>query len=352
MNIEKQLQKSGINVISELDLESKKSIAEYVANGICQTFPKQQFKYETLFDEINSMPMYIAELPNGLAEASYFYKNSSIYFRDGMGLADLKKFAVHEIIHHLQEIKDEKNNLLRMGLCTFEHHTTNGIALNEAAVQTLSTYIGEAKLETVTYYGIEFPTISPDFYPLICNLLSQMCYIVGEDLLYDSVFNSNDSFKNKFIDLCGKKAFYAIQKNFDLLLEFEEKIIILVNKYSDKNCSQKNALKYQKTVNIYKDKIKNLFLETQKIIFTSFFDNQYYKLQSDIDIDIYKKRFTIYKELIGLTNSYSEFSNYYSGKMQLVESKYDQIISHKFPTQKKQNKFIEFLQSLISKDHR
>lgn len=351
MNIEKQLQKSGINVISELDLESKKSIAEYVANGICQTFPKQHFKYEDLFDEINSMPMYIAKLPNGLAEASYFYKNSAVYFRDGMGLADLKKFAVHEIIHHLQEIKNEKNNLLRMGLCTFEHHTTNGMALNEAAVQTLSTYIGESKLETVTYYGIEFPTISPDFYPLICNLLSQMCYIVGEDLLYDSVFNSNDNFKNKFIDLCEKKAFYTIQKNFDSLLKFEEKIIILINKYEDTNCSRKDALKYQKMVNIYKDKIKNLFLETQKIIFTSFFDNQYYKLQSDTDIDIYKKRFTIYKELIGITDSYSEFSNYYSSKIQQIDSQHDQIISHKFPAQKKQNKFIEFLQSLINKIH-
>ena len=92
--------------------------------------------------------------------------------------------------------------------------------------------------------------------------------------------------------------------------------------------------------------------QTQKIIFTSFFDNQYYKLQSDTDIDIYKKRFTIYKELIGITDSYSEFSNYYSGKMQLVDSQYDQIISHKFPAQKKQNKFIELLQTLISKVHR
>ena len=86
MNIEKELKKSGIKIISELDIEGKQSIAEYVANGICTTFPKQHFKYDNLVDEINSMPMYAAELPSGLAEASYFYKNSGIYFRDGMGL--------------------------------------------------------------------------------------------------------------------------------------------------------------------------------------------------------------------------------------------------------------------------
>ena len=350
MNIERELKKSGITVISELDSESKYSIAEYVANGICDTFPKQHFTYEDLRDEINSIPMYIASLPNGLAEASYFYKNSGIYFRDGMGLSNFKKYAIHEIIHHLQEIKDEKNNLLRMGLCTFNSFKSNGMALNEAAVQTLSTYIEGSKLETVTYYGIEFPTISPDFYPLICNLLSQMCYITGEDILYDSVFNSNDNFKNKFIEQCDEKSFYTIQKNLDLLLQYEEQIIILVNKYEDINCTKDNALKYQQKVNILKDKIRNTFLETQQIIFTSYFDNQYYKLKSDIDIEIYKKRFTIYKELIGITDSYSKFSTYYADKMDKLDSEYNQIISNKFLAPKKKNRFLDFLQSLLKKN--
>lgn len=295
--------------------------------------------------------MFIADLPNGLSEASYFYKNSSIYFRDGMGLLDLKKFSIHEVIHHLQEIKDEKDNLLRMGLCTFKNGQTIGVALNESAVQIVSSYITENKLETVKYYGIEFSTISPNFYPLICNLLSQMCYIVGEDLLYDSVFYSNDKFKNKFIELCGKSAFSKIQKNFDLLLKTEEKIIILNNKFEDAKCPEKKAIKYQKLINICKNKIRNTFLETQKIIFTSYFNHQFFKLNSDSDIEIYKTKFTIYKELIGVTDSYSEFSNYYSKKMRDVEIMHEQIVNHKFLTQKKPNKFIIFLQSLLNKIH-
>lgn len=349
MNTEKYLKKAKIEVVSELDSESIQSISEYVANGLCTNFPKLHFNYGELLQEISSIPMYIATLPNGLAEASYFYKNSSIYFRDGMGLSNLKKFAIHEIIHHLQEIKDEKNNLLRMGLCTFENGKTVGMALNEAAVQFVSSYISESELETVNYYGIEFATISPNFYPLICNLLSQMCYIVGEDLLYDSVFNSNDNFKNKFIELCGKSAFNKTQKNFDLLLKTEEKIIILGNNFEDEKCPEKSTIKYQKLIDICKEKIKNTFLETQKIIFTSYFNNQFYKLQSDSDIEIYKTKFAIYKELIGVTDSYSEFSTYYSSKMHDIELMYDQIVNHKFLTQKKQNKFIMYLQSLLDK---
>ena len=157
--------------------------------------------------------MFIANMPTGLAEACYFYENSGIYFRDGMGLNDLKKFAVHEVIHHIQEVKNEKNELVQMGLSNYKNGKGTCIALNEAAVQIVSSCVLETKLETVKYYGIEFSTISPDCYPLICNLLSQMCYIVGEDLLYDSVFYSTDKFKNKFIELCGKNSFNIIKKN-------------------------------------------------------------------------------------------------------------------------------------------
>lgn len=352
MNIENQLTKAGIEVISELDSESIKDISEYVANGICKKFSKLHFNYEELLQEISSIPMYVATLPKGISEANYFYKNSSIYFRDGMGLSALKKFAVHEIIHHLQEIKDEKNNLLRIGLCTFENGKTVGAAINEAAVQIVSSYISETKPETVNYYGIELPTISPNYCPLICNLLSQMCYITGENLLYDSVFYSNDNFKNKFISLTQKSAYNKIQKKFDILLNTEEKIIKINNKFESENCPRKKKIKYQKVINNYINKIKNTFCETQKIIFTSFFDSQFFKLQSESDITVYKTKFSIYKELIGTTDSYSEFSNYYLKKMNELDSMYENIINHKLPAPKNKNKFIEFLQNLLNKFHK
>ena len=96
--------------------------------------------------------MYIADIPEGMSEASYFYKNSAIYFRDGMGLGDLEKFAVHELIHNLQEKKDAKGNLIRLGLCTFKGSKISGMALNEAAVQLLASNILGYTFENVTYY--------------------------------------------------------------------------------------------------------------------------------------------------------------------------------------------------------
>lgn len=346
MNIDNELKKSGIEIISELDQESIVDISKYVTEEICNKFPNLHFNYDELFLEISNIPMYIAKISNSISEANYFYKNSSIYFRDDLGLNLLKKYAIHEIIHHLQEIKDEKNNLLRLGLCNFENSKIVGAAINEAAVQIVSSYISEEKPEIVTYYGINFLAISPNLYPLICNLLSQMCYITGEDVLYDSVFNSNDNFKNKFINLTNKHVYNKILKNFDFLLDTEEKIFNINENFEKENCPPKKKVKYQKLINTYISKIKNTFFETQQIIYTSFFDKQFLKLQSESDINIYKTRFSVYNELIGVTESYSNFSNYYLKKMKDLDKMHDKIIN-KLPTTKRKNKFIIFLQKLL-----
>ena len=347
MNISNELKKSGITVISELDKEIVQDISKYVAEEICKKFPNLNFDYENLFFDISNIPMYIANISNSSLDANYFYKNSSIYFRNDLEKNSLKKAAIHEIIHHLQELKDKKKNIYRLGLCDLENSKITGGALNEAAVQTVSSYIAEEKPEIVSFYGIDFLAISKAVYPLICNLLGQMCYITGEDVLYDSVFNSNDNFKNKFINQTNKNSYDKIQKNFDLILNLEEEIFNINLKFEKEASPKKNRLKYQKKINTNILKIRNAYFETQKIIFTSFFDNQFKSLKSESDIELYKKRFSIYKELIGVNDSYSDFSKYYSKKITEIELNYEKIINQNFPTLK--NKFILFIEKIINK---
>lgn len=349
MEIEEELKSNGIEVIEKLDDETIKSIAEFVASGICNTFPKLHFNYHDLFDEICNLPMFIANIPIGLAEASYFYKNSSIYFRDGMGLSDLKKFAIHEIIHHIQEIKDDDGTLLRLGLLELHKSKPYGVGLNEAAVQIISSYILSEPLESVKYYGIEFSTISPNYYPLICNLMSQICYLVGEDLLYDSTFYSNDNFKNRLISLTNKKTFDKIESNFDKLLAFEEQIAILNNNLTDKNCPSNKVKKYTKLIIKYKQKIKNTFLETQNYIFTSYFNNEFKKLNSEHDIEVFKNNLLIYKDLIGSCEDYFTFTNYHHNMIDKINTDYNLIIT-KSLIQHKPNKLLEFFKKFFKYD--
>ena len=195
MSIEKDLKKEGIEVIHKLDTLSINSLASSVANKLCKAFPNEHFVYQNLFINLSRLPMYVAKIPDGLAEANYFYKNSSVYFKDGLTVDELEKFAVHEFIHHIQEIKDSKGNLLRLGLCEIGDFKTYGLGLNEAAVQLASSKALDQQEDVVKYYGISLPTKSPIYYPIICNLLEQLMYITGEDILWDSMFNCTDTFK-------------------------------------------------------------------------------------------------------------------------------------------------------------
>ena len=186
MNIENELKKDGITVIKELDALSVTLIAKFVAEKFVSFFPFSRFHYHDLFVRISRLNMYIADIPEGMAKASYFYKNSSIYFKDGLSIDEMKSLCVHEFLHNFQEIKDQKGNLYRLGLCDYTGVKVHCTALNEAAVQLISSKILKSEEETVKYYGIEFSTTTPSYYPLLCNLINQMAYVVGDVVLYDS----------------------------------------------------------------------------------------------------------------------------------------------------------------------
>ena len=134
MGIESELKKDGITVIGKLDTLSINTMSRDIADKLCKAFPEQNFIFQNLFIALSRIPMYIADIPDGFAEATYFYKNSSMYFKKGLSLDELEKFAVHEFIHYLQEIKDKRGNLVRLGLCDFGDLKVCGMGLNEGAV--------------------------------------------------------------------------------------------------------------------------------------------------------------------------------------------------------------------------
>ena len=255
MSIESELRKDGINVIMPLDTLSVNTIARDTAEKLCKAFPEQNFIFQNLFIALSRIPMYIADIPKGFAEATYFYKNSSMYFKNGLSLDEQEKFAVHEFIHYLQEIKDKKGHLIRLGLCDFDDIKVCGMGLNEGAVQLMASKAIGSEEEIVKYYGISLPTTSPNYYPILCNLVSQMAYVTGTETLYDSTFYGSDSFKKRFSELCGLNNFLKIQNNLDKILNIEEKAIILNNKLMEDSCEGMKAQKIARKVEQYKEKI-------------------------------------------------------------------------------------------------
>ena len=238
MSIESDLKKDGIEVVEKLDTLKINSIARNISIKLCETFPNYGLDSNYLFIKLSRLDMYKAKMPEGMAEANYFYKNSSIYFNEHIQDDDLEEFAIHECIHYLQEVKDKKNYLIRMGLCDYTEFKIYGLGLNEASVQLMASKVNGIPKEYVKYFGISFETTSPSYYPLECCLANQLAYLVGEDILFESTLNSNDNFKEKFASLTSPKTFMAIQNAFDDILNAEEEIIKLNNKianFDDRN---------------------------------------------------------------------------------------------------------------------
>lgn len=328
MSIESDLKKDGIKVIGTLDTLSVNTLAHDVAEKICKTFPEQNFIFHNLFIAISRIPMYIAEMPEGFAEANYFYKNSSIYFKAGVPTCELEKFAIHEFIHYLQEIKDKKGNLVKLGLCDFGNLKIQGMALNEGAVQLMASKALEQKQEIVKYYGISLPTNSPTYYPILCNLVAQMAYVTGEENLFDSTFYGTSLFKERFADLCGINSLIKIQDNLDKIMNTEEKIIKLNQKLMQDTCEGMKAQRIASKISKLKEKLKNLYFTTQDLIYSSYFNTQFTKITTTADIDSYRFRLYNYKNYIGITEDYSNFNEYYINKMMDLDNKYESIMNN------------------------
>ena len=321
MSIESDLRKDGIRVVDVLDTMSVNRIAHNIAARLCDAFPELCFNESDLFAKLSKLSMYRATMPEGIADANYFYKNTSIYFNEKIAFEDLEEYALHECIHYIQEVKDKRNNLVKMGLCYFGDLKIVGMGLNEAAVQYATSKVIGIEKDYVKYFDIYFKTISPSFYPLECNIIEQMAYITGDTVLLDSTFTSNNKFKNAFIKLASEDAYDTVEYCIDQILELEENIIKLRNKSSAYDERNKKVDKMVAKSDSYKLKIAKYYEKAQNAIIKSYFDKAFKSIENLEELDNYRKKLEHYGELIGRTDGYTFFDDYYTEKMSALEHK-------------------------------
>jgi len=351
MSVESDLRKDGIKVVDILDTMTVNKIAHNIASKLCETFPELCFNEADLFAKLSKLTMYRATMPQGMAEANYFYKNTSIYFNNKVADEDLEEFAIHECIHYIQEIKDKQNNLLRMGLCNFDALKITGMGLNEAAVQYSTSKVIGIKKEAVKYFGISFETISPSYYPLECNLIEQLSYFTGESILYDSTFTSNDKFKEAFSELTSSKTYNEVEMCCDQILDIEEQILKLNNKFYlfeertpkvDKIVDKQDSLKL---------KLVNYYLRAQNAIIKGYFDKAFKQISDLEELDSYRKKLENYGKLIGKTDDYTFFDDYYTEKMAQLEHKSNVLENGGIETAlevKRPNKIYSWFRALLN----
>lgn len=323
MNINATLKKEGIKVIEKLDTLKINKIASNISEKICNAFPEHNIKKSELFIAISRLNMYIAEMPNDMAVAKYFYKNNSIYFSKDMDLNDLNTLAVHECIHFMQELKNKRGKLLRLGLYNMENNVNTGLAINEAAVQLMASIATNSKLDSVKYYNMELTTESPDFYPLQTSLLKEMIYFTGTYPLYHSTLFSNDVFKNTFIAKSSSSIYNKIEYNLDLILHYEERLSEEIYKLSVIS-DEKNIQKI-KRINSKIDALKQIIfektLETQNTIIYNCFNNEFDSIKNLEDIKNFQYKIYNFKHLIINTDNYNYYNDFYRDMMNKLDDK-------------------------------
>ena len=351
MSVESDLRKDGIEVTEKLDTLKINSIARNVSKKLCDTFPEFNLNQNELFIKLSRLNMYKAKMPEGMAEANYFYKNTSIYFNEHIQDEDLEEFAIHECIHYIQEVKDKRNYLLRMGLCDYTEFKIYGLGLNEASVQLMASKVNGIPKEYVKYFGISFETNSPSYYPLECCLANQLAYLVGENILFESTLNSNDNFKEHFANITSPKTYMAIQNAFDDILNNEEEIIKLNNRIASIDDRNKKVDGMLEKIEELKSEISLTFMRTQNLIISSYFDNTFNNISTLEDVENYRRKLYNFKNYLGSMEGYTFFNDYYVNKMMELEKKYNAIENGEIETAikvitKKENIFVSLFKAI------
>lgn len=313
-----RLKKEGIEVVSQLDTLKVNTIAINVASKLCLAFPEHNLNKSELFESLSRLNMYVAKMPADSSGAKYFYKDNSIYFNETADIDEMSTLAVHECIHYIQEVRDYTNRVSKMGLYSLSSNT--GLAINEAAVQLMSSEANMNETSTETYYGISINTISPNYYPLECALLNQISYFTGTYPLYHSTLNSNDVFKNTFTLKSDKKTYSIVTKNFDKLLSLENNLNYFSSElqYTDKVSSIKLL---NKLINETKEDIKEIFFKTQNLIMHKCFKNEFNGIRNLEDIKDFNNKLYNYKNIIGSAEDYTFYNEFYRNMMNVIEEK-------------------------------
>lgn len=314
MNIEKELQEDGIIVTEKIDAKLALEIAKSISKKIVQTFPHFNLNEEEIFGKLFSLNMYKANMPEGMAEANYCYKNSSIYFNSHIADEDLEEFAIHECIHFLQEKRNSQNRIIKMGLSKYSRFKVLGTGLNEAAVQYLSSKIIGIEPDFEKYYDINLYTPSPSYYPVECALLNEIIYFVGEDTLFRSTYFSTDELEQEIINRTSRKTFKNVFLSFDKILKYEEQILLLKNEQNESNNLQDEISRLRETINL-------VFMQTQSLIIKEFFDSDYNKIENLEQLDNFRRKLTKFKDIVATSDNYTFFEDYFLDTMNKLEHK-------------------------------
>ena len=281
MNIEKKLEKLGITNVKRIDVTCVKKVARNIVNALELAFPSMYNEFDDVYIRLANCDMYYATVIKSISKVNYIYENNSIYIDEQVDLEEINEQIMHECIHYLQDKRTTQNK--KLGLCSFSDFKVYGIGINEAGVQYISAKAVNKIPKVIERFGIRIKTITPNYYPLLTNLMEQIVYLLGEDIVVKAVLNGDSSFENVMINTFEEKSIKII-KAFDKILEYNNKMSIEANKNK---------------IELFQNKIAKIYMETQNMIFATYFDKVYPIITTLEEIDKYETKAIYYRNVMG-----------------------------------------------------
>ncbi|MCI8291300.1 MAG: hypothetical protein HFJ25_03480 [Clostridia bacterium] len=326
MGINLLLRKEGLENIQKLNTLQINKIASIISDKLCKSFPDMHLSQSELFIQISRLDMYTAKMQDTLSSAKYVYGNNAIYFNENLNLTKTSIPVIHECIHYLQEIKDQKGKLIKLGLYDLNKET--GLAINEAAVQLMATRTEPMKYDSVTYYGMSFIAESPEFYPLECALLNQMMFFTGEESLYFSTLYGKPIFEKTFTSMSDSDTFFDIQLLFDKLLNTETDLAILSQRLQTTDTSIEKSKLLQLQIESKKKSITNTCIKIQNKIIENCFKKEFMEANTFDDLRELENDLKDFQNLLILPENYNFYNEFCKKISNNINFKKDQIIKY------------------------
>lgn len=289
LKIEKKLKKLGIKETKEFTQEEKNLVANNVTVSLTMAFPILKSEQANILNKIQNANMFYAKTSENLPKINYIYENHKIYFDESVEIQNITDAMLHEIIHFMQDVRKKNGKLDRIGLCNFNELSLHGLGINEGAVQYVSAKALNSGVQTVKTFEIVLRTISPNYYPVLTNLIEQIVFLIGEDELVKAIILNDEEFENTFFNTFEENA-------QDIIKLFDE--IINYNVKNNKEIEIKKA-KEQVEDKSKTDQLKNLYIQAQDLIMRTFFEKQYKLLQTEEDVQNLSTKLENYIKLTG-----------------------------------------------------
>ena len=280
----------------QLRVEERNYIAKSVANKLSRNIGQLSEDYNEIYMRIFNCDMYFAKVAPKFKGVFYFYKNNTIYIDESRSITEVDDYLIHECLHYIQNFNNITKRDNRAGLCEFTELKIKGLGINEAIAQYITAKALGQKVHRVSNSKIAIYTNSEKYYKYMTSLAMQILYLIGEKEAIDSSINTNEEFETALYNAFEENT-DKILKNFDAIL--------------DENNSELRD----------ENKIIQLYMQTQQLIYTTYFNKACKYLTTSKEVDKEVKKLEDYDKIMGTLieddtyyNNFWQFKQDISGK--------------------------------------